>query len=74
MVAFPLTGVINAVQAALGITQIAANAWASSGPPFSIANYPASLQHGCAAENWLDAGMIWQYNVILNMCQASHWI
>jgi len=64
---FPSSGTQTSVTAALGgVTQAAANTFVSSGPPFSITNYPLALEHGLNETFWADTGLIQMMNIVQN--------
>ncbi len=69
---FPISGTINAVQAAIMLTSAACSAYIASGPPYSVTNYPASLQKGSAEPFWTDPGLIQEMNVILNQANYQY--
>lgn len=69
---FSSSGTINAVQAATSITSAACSAYVAGGPPYSITNYPASLEHGLNETFWPDSGVINQMNVIFNQTNYTY--
>lgn len=68
---FPISGTLNSVQAALMTNASAVSSWVSlEGSAFptvgpALSNYPVSLQHGALEQNWMDTGLINQFNAIL---------
>lgn len=69
---YPTAGTINAVQAALSISAASCSAYVSSGPPYSITNYPVALEHGLNETYWADPGLIQQMNAILTQANYAY--